>query len=178
VPYPDNIDAGSFTLRRWKPADADAYTAVWTDPSVWAALRATEDADPEATAAKSFAKQIRHWDQHGFGLWALTPEGEEAPAGWVGAWYPDFVPDVAGEIEIGWTLRSPYRGRGYATEAARHAIDATFEHTSPNRVISLIAPSNAPSAAVAARLGMRQSGEAQTELGVILRIFELPADRR
>lgn len=171
--YPELIETERLTLRRIRPTDAEAYRDIWSDRSVWESLRASDEDDPLEVAAASHAKQVRHWDEHGFGLWAVVPSGEPTAVGWVGAWYPDFVPDLRGEIEIGWTLRTPFRGQGYATEAAQRAIDAIFEHHNPDRVISLISPTNAPSAAVAARLGMRQATEAQTEHGLILRVFEL-----
>jgi RimJ/RimL family protein N-acetyltransferase len=87
------------------------------------------------------------------------------------------VPDVVGEIEIGWSLRRSFWGRGLATEGARQAVAAAFQHLEPDRVISLIAPSNDRSAAVARRLGMRQSSTAATNQGVELRVFELPRPR-
>lgn len=177
--YPEHVETARLTLRRIEPGDAEAQLAIWSDPDVWAALRAGEDADPRATAERSHARQLRHWEQHGFGLWAVIPRGAGEPVGWAGAWYPDFVPAVRGEIEIGWTLRRPFWGHGYATEAARAAITHTFDRLAPARVISLIAPENDRSAAVAARLGMRQAGSGETEQGVTLRIFELwrPARR-
>jgi RimJ/RimL family protein N-acetyltransferase len=174
VPYPERIETERLTVRRLTPADADAYTAIWSDPTVWDILHSEADRSPPEAAHRSLSKQVAHWDEHSFGLWGVLPASEPQPVGWVGAWYPDFVPDVLGEIEIGWTLRAPYRGHGYATEAARLAAAAAFEHLQPERIISMIAPGNDPSAAVAKRLGMRHASDAQTELGLTLRIFELP----
>ncbi len=172
--YPELIETEGLTLRRPTEADADAYTAIWSDPTVWEALRVCEDPDPAKAAAESLAKQLHHWDEHGFGLWGAIPAGEGAPVGWVGAWYPNFMPAVLGETEIGWTLRAPFRGRGHATQGAGLAIACAFEHHAPDRVVSLISPGNAASAAVANRLGMREAGEGTTDLGMTLRIFELP----
>jgi RimJ/RimL family protein N-acetyltransferase len=168
--YPEEVTTARIMLRRWTAADADARVAIWSDPDVWAALRPGEPGDPVQAAAESQAKQLAHWEKHGFGLWAVVPRGEQEPVGWVGAWYPDFVPEVRGEIEIGWTLRRPFWGRGLATEAARKAVAATFEHLEPERVISLIAPENDRSAA----------GAATTEGGIVLNIYALarPANAR
>lgn len=76
--------------------------------------------------------------------------------GWIGASHPDFVEGLGGEVEIGWTLRAEFRGRGLATEGARAAVDTAFAHLDVPRVISLIGPANAASMAVARRLGMRR----------------------
>ena len=94
--------------------------------------------------------------------------------GWIGAWYPDFVPDVRGEIEIGWTLRAPFRGQGHATEAARQAIAAAFEHQRPERVISLIAPGNDPRPRSPPAWACARPPRPRPTSGVILRVFELP----
>jgi RimJ/RimL family protein N-acetyltransferase len=80
---------------------------------------------------------------------------------------------VAADIEIGWTLRSPFWGRGLATEGARAALEAASVHLEPPRVISIINPRNHRSIAVARRLGMRDSRSVEhPALGVELRVYE------
>ncbi len=174
--YPEEVTTARLTLRRWQPEDRPAHEAIWSDPEVWASLRGGQPGSPAEEAERALNKKLRQWADHGFGIWAVIPRGEREPVGWTGAWYPDFVPAVQGEIEIGWTLRRPYWGRGYVTEAARQAIASTFEHIDPDRVISLIAASNDRSAAVAGRLGMRHHFTARTVEDLELRVFELPRD--
>jgi RimJ/RimL family protein N-acetyltransferase len=180
VPYPEEETTARLTLRRWTPEDAAAQAAIWSDPEVWTALRSRETDDPRKAAARSLARHLAHWEKHGFGLWAVVPRGEDEPVGWAGAWYPHFVPELRGEMEIGWTLRRDYRGRGLATEAARRAVATAFEHLGPDRVISLIAPTNQPSASVAARLGMRRAGATTSDHEIALDVYELarPANER
>jgi len=173
VPYPERLETARLLLRRWRPTDADAFAAIWADPEVWRALRPDEDADQEAVAAASFSKHVRHWEEHGFGLWAAVPRGERDPVGWVGAWLPDFVPDLAGEIEIAWTLRREFWGHGLATEGARAAADHALRSLAANRVISLIAPANHRSASVAVKLGMSDEGRTVTRDGMELELYSL-----
>ena len=175
MPYPERVQTPQATLRRITPEDAAAFTAIWSDPEVWSSLRPGEEGDPRAAAAESHERQVEHWDRHGFGLWAVVPKGESEPVGWAGAWLPDFVPELRGEVEVGWTLRRAWWGRGLATETARQAAAVAFEHISPPRLISLIAPDNHRSAAVARRLGMRQATTATTDRDFVLRVFELTA---
>ena len=53
------------------------------------------------------------------------------------------------ELELGWMLRRPFHGRGYATEAAR-----ALRPLVPGRVVSLIRIENDASRNVAQKIGM------------------------
>jgi RimJ/RimL family protein N-acetyltransferase len=143
-------------LRRWREDDGDAYRTIWSDPAVLAQLWGGGSPEPEHVARR-FEHQLDHWRRHGFGLWLALDRASEQVTGWVGAWYPDFIPELVGEIEIGWTLRRPYWGRGLATEGARAAIAAASTRLDPPRLISIIAPTNTRSVALASRLGMRKA---------------------
>ena len=137
------------------------------------ALRPGKSGDPDEAARASFDSLLRHWREHGFGLWAATERGSAEIAGWIGAWHPGFIPQLAEEIELGWTLRSEFWGRGLATEGAQAALEAVSVHLAPPRVISLIDPRNHSSIAVARRLGMRDSsGVVHPDLGLELRVYE------
>jgi len=93
---------------------------------------------------------VGHWQLRGFGLWAVAERDTGLLAGRVGCWQPEGWPG----LEIGWTLRRRFWGRGYATEAALAALEYAFARLGQERVISLIRPDNGPSIAVALRLGM------------------------
>jgi ribosomal-protein-alanine N-acetyltransferase len=56
-------------------------------------------------------------------------------------------------VEICWALSPKFWGNGYATEAAKAAINWAFRDTGVHRLISLIHPDNRQSEAVALRLG-------------------------
>jgi RimJ/RimL family protein N-acetyltransferase len=145
-------------LRRWREDDLGAYEAIWADPDVWSALRPGYPPDPAATAAVSFERQLDHWDRHGFGLWAAISRVGDEIAGWIGAWHPELIPELAAEVEIAWTLRRRFWGHGLATEGALTAAEIASVHLDPPRLISLIHPANHNSIGVASRLGMRAAG--------------------
>jgi RimJ/RimL family protein N-acetyltransferase len=179
MPYPERVETPRLLLRRWRPGDAPAMAAIWADPDVRLALSPSDD-EPSGLPAATLARQLGHWERHGFGLWAALPRGHgdastpaDEPIGWIGAWYPDFVPELLGEIEIAWTLRRPWWGRGLAAEGARAAAAVVFEHRRPPRVISLIAPGNDRSTRVAQRIGMRRQGDALTDRGMTLGVYSL-----
>src|SRR5215211_36895 len=173
INYPELIETDRLTLRRWREEDADAYAAIWADPHVWRALAGGSSADPTEVARDALARQLRHWADLDYGLWAAIPDDADEPVGWIGAWRQMVAPALDGEIEIGWTLRSPWWHRGLATEGARLAIDTAFEHLDIPRVISLIHPQNDRSAAVALRLGMTHVSETPNRDGIPLRVFAL-----
>ena len=66
---------------------------------------------------------------------------------------------VAGAIEVGYTIFPAYRGWGYATEAVAALIDWAGREHGVQRFFASVAPDNAPSLAVVARLGFRHVGE-------------------
>jgi RimJ/RimL family protein N-acetyltransferase len=173
MPYPERVETERLILRRWLAADAPAMEAIWSDPQVWDALQPHRAFDPHQWRAM-LERHVRHWDVHGFGLWAVTTSEDPQPMGWIGASHPTFVPELAEEVEIGWTLRPALWGRGLATEGAAAAIEAAFAELPKDRVISLIHPQNERSMAVANRLGMSRAGEATPpDLGEPLIVYAL-----
>jgi RimJ/RimL family protein N-acetyltransferase len=119
-------------------------------------------------------RHLNHWEEHGFGLWAVTKRDEEQVIGWIGASHPTFVPELAERVEIGWTLRPAHWGIGLATEGAAAAVDAAFASLDVDDVISLIHPANDRSIGVATRLGMHHAGDAvPPDFGEELRVYAL-----
>jgi RimJ/RimL family protein N-acetyltransferase len=172
--FPETVDTERLHLRRWRPDDRDAHAAIWAEPDVWESLHAGEPGDPGEAAAESFDRHLHHWEQHGWGTWAAIEPASGKLAGWLGASHPTFIPDVAHEIEVGWTLRRSFWGRGLATEGARAAVEAASTQLAPPRLISLILPTNSRSIAVAERLGMSPAElVTHPDLGAELRVYEL-----
>jgi RimJ/RimL family protein N-acetyltransferase len=171
--FPEHVETERLILRRWFASDAGAMEAIWHEPQVWEALQPGRPFDPHQWRAM-LDRHVRHWDVHGFGLWAVIPREDTQPIGWIGASHPTFVPELAEEVEIGWTLRPSLWGRGLATEGAMAAVEAAFGELPNERVISLIHPQNVRSMAVARRLGMSRADEATPpDLGQPLIVYAL-----
>ena len=66
---------------------------------------------------------------------------------------PDF-PTPPG-VEIVWTLAAAYWRQGYATEAARAALEDGFSRLGLQEIVAFTATINTPSRGVMQRLGMR-----------------------
>jgi RimJ/RimL family protein N-acetyltransferase len=135
--------------------------AIWADPDVWRAIGPGAVGLPfDAEYATSrFSHHLNHWERYGFGLWLVEPRSSGEVAGWIGAALPTYIPDLAGAVEIGWTLRRPFWGQGFASEGAAAATEAAFAHLGLDEVVSLIGPTNTRSIAVAERLGMSSARE-------------------
>ena len=82
-------------------------------------------------------------------------------------------PDTVGRAEIGYTVFTEFRGRGYAREAARGLIDWAFAH-GEREVYATVSPENAPSLAVVRRLGFTQVGTQEDEVDGLELVFRYP----
>ena len=61
-------------------------------------------------------------------------------------------------VEVGYMIFPPYRGRGYATEAARALIEWARAKHGIRRFLFSIPPENGPSLAIARKLGFTEVG--------------------
>lgn len=139
-------------LRRWEPSDHAPFAAMNADPVVREHFQGT------STAAESgaFIERIEaHWDDHGWGLWAVEVPTVAPFVGFVGLWPADYV---TGEpmVEVGWRLARDAWGHGYATEAAREALRFGFEDVGLDEIVSFTVPQNQRSRHVMERIGLRR----------------------
>jgi RimJ/RimL family protein N-acetyltransferase len=63
-------------------------------------------------------------------------------AEFVGLAYPAFEAHFTPCVEIGWRLAREHWCKGYATEAARAALDFGFSHLTLDEIISFTVPAN------------------------------------
>src|SRR4051794_31548393 len=145
------IETERLLLRAWQPSDAAPFAALNADPEVTRYLRGPMRRDE----SDELVARIRgHWQQHGFGLYALEIKETGAFAGFVGLAIPSFLPEVLPAVEVGWRLAREHWGNGYATEGARASLTHGFGELGLRQIISLIDPRNTASVRVAERLEM------------------------
>ena len=113
------------------------------------ATRFIGGAQLRAVAWRSFLSMVGAWTIQGFAMFSVIEKDTGLWVGRLGPWVPDGWPGT----EVGWGIIRAAWGRGYATEGARAAIDWAFDHLGWSEVIHSIDPTNAPSQAVARRLG-------------------------
>ncbi len=110
----------------------------------------------QETAAQ-LARFRQHWDEHGFGWWAVELPGLAPFIGWVGLSRPRFEAHFTPCVEIGWRLAAAFWNQGYATEGAREALRFGWELASPRleEIVAFTVPANGRSRRVMEKLGMR-----------------------
>jgi RimJ/RimL family protein N-acetyltransferase len=152
------LETERLILRRWRDEDLDALAAMNADPEV---MRFIGDGHvhERAEAAKMLEGLREHWNEYGFGRWAIERRDDGAVVGFVGAAFPLFAKDFATIPEIGWRLARPAWGHGFATEAAAAARDDFFASTGFEQLISLAYPENVASLRVMEKLGLLRTGE-------------------
>ena len=90
----------------------------------------------------------------GYGLWAVEVPGEAEFIGYVGLAFPTFEAHFMPAVEVGWRLAREYWGRGYASEAARAAVEDGFTRVGLKEIVSFTSPINVRSVRLMERLGM------------------------
>lgn len=143
------LETPRLVLREFVYEDVDALAQVLSDPETMSHYPAPFD---RSGVEGWIARNLRRYEQDGFGLWAIVLKSAGDIIGDCGI----TAQEVDGERlpEIGYHLRRDRWGQGYATEAARACRDYGFEQLKIDFLISLIRPENIPSRRVAARNGM------------------------
>jgi ribosomal-protein-alanine N-acetyltransferase len=79
-------------------------------------------------------------------------------------------------VEFGYRIFPPYRGRGYATQAATMLMDQAEGRAGIRHFVLSVGPHNAPSLAIVRKLGFTQTGERMDEEDGLELVFELRRD--
>lgn len=142
-------------LRPFTLNDLDGLAAMVANPDVMEFLAVDGKPMPRFGAWQSLCATVGHWELRGYGMFAVIERASGEFVGRVGPWLPEDWPG----LELGWSLRREFWGKGYATEAAAKCLDHIFGELNQPEVISLIRPGNVRSVRVAERLGMQLTGE-------------------
>ncbi len=138
-------------LRQWQDRDADAFAAMNADPRVMEFFVATlsrAESDAMLSRMRAFT------DERGWGWWCVEIAGE--CAGFTGLSEPPYETPFTPCVEVGWRMRPQFWGHGYATEAAKLALDFGFETLQLPQIVSFTAVGNQRSRRVMERIGMQR----------------------
>lgn len=168
-----SLETPRLFLRRWRDDDLDGFAAVNAQPEVMRYIHDGRTLDRAATAER-LANYQRHWDQQGFGLYAVEIKETGELAGFTGLAVPTFLPEIMPAVEIGWRLGRAYWGRGLATEAAEAVVAHTRAELALRRLVSIHIVGNEASARVMVKLGMSLERETvQPDTGRRVRVYAM-----
>jgi RimJ/RimL family protein N-acetyltransferase len=148
-----SLSGSRVCLRPWRDQDRDPFAALNSD------VRVMEFFPSSLSRAESDAMVDHiqhHFDAHGFGLWALEVADVAPFIGFAGLSVKKFPAPFTPCVEVGWRLAFAYWGQGYATEAARLALDYGFVTLALAEIVSYTTATNQRSRALMERLGMRR----------------------
>lgn len=79
-------------------------------------------------------------------------------------------------VEFGYRIFPSYRGRGYATQAARMLMDQAEKRAGIRHFVLSVGPQNAPSLAIVRKLGFTRTGQRMDDIDGLELVFELRRD--
>ncbi|MBA3815534.1 MAG: GNAT family N-acetyltransferase [Parachlamydiaceae bacterium] len=148
------IETERLVLRHWQQEDLEYFAAMNTDPHVMEFFPAVKNFDESLREYQAIEK---HFENHGYGWWAVSESNNSKFIGFIGLRYIDFPAAFTPAVEIAWRLMYEYWGKGYATEGAIASLEYGFEIQRLPEIISFTSAQNIRSRKVMERIGMQAS---------------------
>ena len=150
------LDTARLTLRPFTADDAEAHARLYSDPEVTRYLGGAASAaqHPKERSARTLEAFLSHWEEHGFGVWAVQERESGIVIGQCGLKYLPVAPEAAPDVEVLYALERRCWGRGLAVEAAGAALAHGFETLDLPRIVAVTRPQHQASRSVITKLGM------------------------
>ncbi len=152
------IETARLLLRPWRREDLGPYARMCADPEVMRYMGFDGVTLSRKQTEEHTECLVRHWEERGFGLWAVEEKSSGDFIGRIGLMRHEDWPEGEHKTEVGWLLDRPYWGRGLATEGARASLRYGFEELGLERIISMAWPENAASRRVMEKIGLAFQG--------------------
>ena len=147
------LETERLVLRRFTGADADDLFELDGDPEVMRFLTGGKPTPREVILAETLPRFLRSYGRFGgLGYWAAVEKSSGEFLGWF-ALHPSEGGDPD-EVELGYRLRRPAWGKGYATEGSRALIHKGFTELGVRRVVAETMAVNAASRRVMEKAGL------------------------
>ncbi len=147
-------------LRPWRASDLEAFAVINADKKVMEFIPKSLTRQESDALVKAFEEE---WKQRHYGRWAIEVPNVADFIGYVGFHYYDFPAKFTPCVEIGWRLSADHWGKGYATEAAKAALDYGFHQLNMKENYAFTFQGNENSRKLMERLGMTYEPELQFE---------------
>lgn len=145
-------------LREIKQSDFQDLAEILQNPNV---MYAYEHDFSDDDVQEWLIRQIKRYEQHGFGLWAVILKSSDEMIGQAGLSMQPYKDSEV--LEIGYLLKESFWHCGYAKEAALGCKKYAFEQLNADKVHSIIKADNATSIKVAESLSMNKEDEFITQ---------------
>ena len=156
MPVPIEVTTSRLRLRQWRDCDREPFAALNADPEVMRYFPSTLSREASDRSIELWRAEIA---ERGWSNWAVEVLSSGAFIGFVGLSVPKRALPFMPCVEVGYRLARQHWRKGYATEAARAALEIGFTRLSLQEIVSFTALVNRPSRAVMERLGMIDSNE-------------------
>lgn len=145
------LETERFLLRPWKSSDYPNFSRLAKNPQI---MRFVNQGKPWSDKRiRSFIhKQEKLFWKGGYCRWVVEDKIKRNFVGLCGVG----VFDPPGFLEIGWWIAKRFWGQGYATEAARCALEHAFRKIRFPHLKSVTNPGNKASIAVMHKIGFQQ----------------------
>jgi RimJ/RimL family protein N-acetyltransferase len=141
------LETERLSLRRFTPADLDALVELDSDPDVMRYLSGTPT--PREVLERDILPTFLTY-RGDLGFYAVIEKAGGTFVGWIG-----LRPTTDRAAELGYRLRRPVWGRGYATEGSRALIAKAFTEFGVERITATTYEENVASRRVMEKCGLR-----------------------
>ena len=149
------LDTQRLHLRKFAPNDAEDLVELFGDVEV---MRFLQGVKTRLEIEQWLTLVFESYRKKNFGPWAILSKNKSGLMGYCGLYLQQNV-DGRNEIELLYSLKKRYWGKGYATEAARAVHQYGRTQLGLTRFVSLVAAGNIASTAVAKKVGMTMEKE-------------------
>jgi RimJ/RimL family protein N-acetyltransferase len=146
---PDEFNTNRLCARRLTHAHLPFIIAMHEDTALMASMGGTRD----AAASRAYVDGgVRHWADHGYGMFVLHDIATGVPIGRAGFKHVDSNDRTL--VEIAYALRPNAWGKGLAQEVARALAALAFERLPVNGLTAITLQTNTASQRVLEMMGM------------------------
>ncbi len=150
------IETPRLILRSWTEEDLLPFVQLNSDENV---MKYFAKSLSENESREMFNRIQTHFEENGYGLYAVETKKHKAFIGFTGFQKIPFETDFTPGIEIGWRLMFDKWGKGYATEAASACLRYAGERLEFKEVYSFTTIWNKMSENVMQKIGMEKVKE-------------------
>ncbi len=149
IPSFDRFETARLLAERLMPHHLAALHQMHQDPSHMEFIGGLRNA---AGTAAYLDRNLRHWDEFGFGLWILRDRESGRVAG--RALLRHLEIDGADEVETGYGFHPEFWGRGLATETTLACLRLGYDGLGLRTIVAVTHPGNLASHRVLTKSGM------------------------